>query len=80
MNGRLLSPQHVVHSAAGKVPLDRPDHRWSAGGCGKPARQHYKPWEPFEFDFLCDYNVNHELATWARITIVFAEFLKLHPP
>ena len=41
--------------------------------------QHYKPWEPFEFGFLCDYNVNHELAVWARIAIVFAEFLRIHP-
>ena len=49
--------------------------RWIWETCG----QHYKPWEPFEFGFLCDYNVNHELATWARIAVVFADFLKLHP-
>jgi hypothetical protein len=41
--------------------------------------QYHKPWEPFEFAFLCDYNVNHELAVWARIALVISEFLKLHP-
>ena len=49
--------------------------RWVWETCA----QHYKPWEPFEFGFLCDYTVNHELDVWARIAIVFTEFLRIHP-
>jgi hypothetical protein len=41
--------------------------------------QYHKPWEAFEVGFLYEYNVNHELAVWARIALVFSEFLKLHP-
>jgi hypothetical protein len=41
--------------------------------------QYDKPWEAFEGGFLCEYNVNHELAVWARIAHVFSDFLKRHP-
>jgi hypothetical protein len=45
---------------------------------GRMAR-HLKPFEPFEAGFLYDYNVDHELTLWVRMTFVFEEFLKLHP-
>jgi hypothetical protein len=43
--------------------------------CGR----HYEPWERFEFAFLCEYNIDHELAVWIRIAIVFQDFVKRHP-
>jgi hypothetical protein len=49
--------------------------RWIWETCAK----HYEPWEKFEVGFLYDYNVSHELATWARIAVVFCEFIKRHP-
>ena len=29
--------------------------------------------------FLCEYNMDHELAMWSRIALVFADFVKRHP-
>lgn len=49
--------------------------RWIWETCA----QHYEPWEKFECGFLCEYNVNHELATRARIALVFDEYLERHP-
>jgi hypothetical protein len=49
--------------------------RWIWETCG----QHYEPWEKFEVGFLFDYNVNHELAVWSRVAIVFDSFVKRHP-
>lgn len=49
--------------------------RWIWETCA----QHYDPWERFEFGFLCEYNTNHELAVWARIALVFNEFIQRHP-
>lgn len=49
--------------------------RWVWETCA----QHYKEWEPFQSGFLCEYNVNHELAVWVRIARIFAEFIKIHP-
>jgi hypothetical protein len=42
-------------------------------------RRYHKPWEAFEVGFLYGYNVDHELAVWTRIALVFGEFLKRHP-
>jgi hypothetical protein len=49
--------------------------RWIWETCAN----HRVHWEKFEFGFLCDYNVDHELAMWARIALIFAEFVKRHP-
>ena len=49
--------------------------RWIWETCVK----HHKPWEKFEVGFLYEYNINHELAIWARIALVFGEFVNRHP-
>jgi hypothetical protein len=49
--------------------------RWIWETCTR----HYQPWERFEAGFLQEYNINHELAVWIRIAIVFNEFLQRHP-
>jgi hypothetical protein len=45
---------------------------------GRMAR-HLKPFEAFEAGFLYDYNVDHELTLWVRMTFVFEAFLRRHP-
>jgi hypothetical protein len=57
------------------TPAQKMVCRWIWETCA----QHYKPWEPFELGFLCEYNNNHELAVWVRIARIFAEFIKIHP-
>ena len=72
-----VDPEQAERTAMVRVADARPED-------GLPLdlgslRQHYKPWEPFELGFLCEYNVNHELAVWVRIVRIFAEFIKIHP-
>lgn len=41
--------------------------------------RHWKPFEAFEVGFLYDYNVDHELALWVRMALVFEKFAQRHP-
>lgn len=41
--------------------------------------RHWKSFEAFEAGFLYDYNVDHELALWVRMALVFEQFTKRHP-
>jgi hypothetical protein len=38
-----------------------------------------KSYEMYEFRYLCDYNINHEMAVMARMALAFAYFMKKYP-
>jgi hypothetical protein len=40
--------------------------------------RHWKPFETFEAGFLYDFNIDHELALWVRMALVFEKFMQLH--